>query len=253
MGLHNRRRFLIVACLFEGALALAALGMGWLVDVDPLADLNWNARSFLVGAAVALPIFLLFTFSFQDPFLGLRGVRQILLRVLGPPLAACRWYHMLLLAVFAGVGEELLFRGLLQPGLERLGGYTVGLVVSNVVFGLAHAVTAAYALAAGLIGLLLGWLLDATGERNLLVPIATHTVYDFLAFLVVAATYRNLEHRGRLDETGDEIETNEEATVVTSSGPEETPQLAEEVVARPRTHVVAEPNVPPAEPFDKAG
>jgi hypothetical protein len=36
----------------------------------------------------------------------------------------------------------------------------------------------------------LGWLLDATGHRNLLVPVMTHSAYDFLAFLVVASAAR---------------------------------------------------------------
>ena len=45
-----------------------------------------------------------------------------------------------------------------------------------------------YALLAGAVGACLGWLLDATG--NLLAPIVTHGLYDFLAFLVVARDCR---------------------------------------------------------------
>jgi membrane protease YdiL (CAAX protease family) len=32
--------------------------------------------------------------------------------------------------------------------------------------------------------------MDVSGERNLLAPIITHGLYDFLAFLVVAETAR---------------------------------------------------------------
>ena len=48
-------------------------------------------------------------------------------------------------------------------------------------FGLAHSVTRTYAILATIIGLYFGWLWLATG--NLLVPITTHAVYDFLALV----------------------------------------------------------------------
>jgi hypothetical protein len=44
--------------------------------------------------------------------------------------------------------------------------------------------------------LFLGWLLDATGERNLLVPAMTHAVYDYLAFLWIIRLYRRTRPGG---------------------------------------------------------
>ena len=94
-----------------------------------------------------------------------------------------------------GFCEEILFRGVLQPWFEKLGGPTVGLVGSNVLFGLAHIITPLYGVLAGLIGCYLGWLLDCSGERNVLIPVISHAVYDYLAFLVVIRGYRReLEH-----------------------------------------------------------
>jgi membrane protease YdiL (CAAX protease family) len=55
----------------------------------------------------------------------------------------------------------------------------VAIVSVAVLFGLLHAVNAAYAVLAALMGLYLGWLWTATG--NLAVPIVAHAVYDFLA------------------------------------------------------------------------
>ena len=46
-----------------------------------------------------------------------------------------------------------------------------------------------YAVLAGLIGGYLGWLFDQS--ENILAPIITHGLYDFLAFLFVAREYRN--------------------------------------------------------------
>ena len=92
------------------------------------------------------------------------------------------------IALLAGIGEELAFRGLLQGGLAHLiGGPTgmlVGLTAAAILFALLHWLSATYALLAGLIGLYLGWLLIVSG--NLLLPMTAHTVYDFvmLVYLV---------------------------------------------------------------------
>ncbi|MCA9515526.1 MAG: CPBP family intramembrane metalloprotease [Myxococcales bacterium] len=78
-----------------------------------------------------------------------------------------------IIAVTSAVGEELLFRGALQPLL--------GFWVTAVVFGFLHGGTrprlylwAVFALVAGL---LLGWLADWTG--NLLAPILCHLTVNF--------------------------------------------------------------------------
>ncbi len=90
---------------------------------------------------------------------------------------------------FAGISEELLFRGVLQPWLELKWGIPLGLIFSNMIFGFLHWVTPMYALIAGAVGIYLGLMLNVGGERNLLTPIAIHTIYDYMAFLVVARSY----------------------------------------------------------------
>ena len=85
--------------------------------------------------------------------------------------------------------KELLFRGVLQPWIGRWGA-AAGLVGSNLIFGLAHCITPTYAIVAGLVGVYLGLLLNLEGEANLLIPITTHAVYDWLAFLIVVRDFR---------------------------------------------------------------
>jgi hypothetical protein len=53
---------------------------------------------------------------------------------------------------------------------------------------MAHCITPTYAVLAGVIGGYLGGLLE--GANNILAPIVTHALYDFLAFLIVAREYR---------------------------------------------------------------
>jgi membrane protease YdiL (CAAX protease family) len=52
------------------------------------------------------------------------------------------------LSTSAGVGEEVLFRGLLQPAMATKLGATGGLLASSLVFGALHAATPRYLLLA---------------------------------------------------------------------------------------------------------
>lgn len=186
----SSRRFLWLATWFEGSLIAVAYGIGWLVSLDPLQHLHLGLSAWLYGLMGTLPLALLFAWSYGFPHAGMREIRRFLVERLGPLLAACRWHELFYLASLAGVCEEILFRGALQPWLERDWGWLGGLVFSNLMFALAHWITPLYGFLAGLTGLYLGLALDVAGERNLLIPILIHAVYDFLAFLVVARTFR---------------------------------------------------------------
>lgn len=185
-------QFLNFAALFEGGLAMLAFAVGWGVGISPLASFHWDWLAAGWGLLAAVPMIGLFVVGHTWPVGPLAGVRRFLVDMLGPLLDRCRWHELLLLAVIVGLCEEILFRGVLQPWMGRWGDL-FGLVGSNVIFGLAHFVTPLYALLTGLAGLYLGFLFDATGERNLLVPAITHAAYDFVGFLIVARTYRR-EH-----------------------------------------------------------
>ncbi|MBM4076959.1 MAG: CPBP family intramembrane metalloprotease, partial [Planctomycetes bacterium] len=67
-------------------------------------------------------------------------------------------------------------------------------------FGLAHSITPLYALLASLLGLYLGIIFIALGTENLIAPIVAHSLYDFVAFLVVRRDYQN-RIKNSIDET----------------------------------------------------
>lgn len=181
IDLTRRYDFLGAAVLFEGSLIGVAGALGWWFEIDPLGQLAWDVGGLLSGLAATLPMIGLFLAANRYPLGPLRRIKEFLHEALGPSLAACRWYDLLLVAAVAGFGEEVLFRGVLQP--------LINLFWSNVVFGLVHFITPVYALLAGVIGAYLGWLLNHSG--NILAPVIAHGLYDFLAFLVVAREYRN--------------------------------------------------------------
>jgi len=185
----QRRTFLIVGIVFEAGLAAVALLLGWLVDVDPLEAVRFEPSAVAWGVAATLPLFLIFLVLFFWQLGPLQKIKQFLIDILGPPLLTCHWHELIGLALLVGFSEELLFRGVLQPWLANWG-LPAGLIGSNLLFGLAHFVTPLYAVIAAVLGLFLGSLLQWPAEGNLLAPIITHALYDYLAFLVVIRAAR---------------------------------------------------------------
>ena len=183
--------FYRMACYFEAALTLLAILIGWAVDINPFASLVFNEQAIMYGVLLTLPLLLLFCAMQELPFASLQKIRALLLETLGARLYRCHWTDVLILAAIAGFSEEVLFRGVFQPWLENVTDMTTGLLLSNVLFALVHAVTPLYAVLALLMGLYLGMSLDYGGERNLLTPIVIHGLYDFIAFIVILRNYRN--------------------------------------------------------------
>ncbi|GAB4357757.1 MAG: CPBP family intramembrane glutamic endopeptidase [Methylohalobius sp. ZOD2] len=186
----NKTQFLIMATLFEGGLVVVAYLLGWWMEIDPMASFAWRSEALSLGLLGTFPLLAFFGISYRLPVSGLEKIKRLLIDTLGSLLAASRWYELAYVAALAGVGEEVLFRGVLQPWLESLWGWGPALLISNLLFGLAHSVTPLYTVLAAMTGMYLGWLLDVGGERNLLVPIVVHSVYDLAAFVIVVAAYR---------------------------------------------------------------
>lgn len=85
---------------------------------------------------------------------------------------------LFMVALLAGLGEELLFRGVIQGGLEGVVGSWPALILASVLFGAMHALSRAYFLIATLMGFYLGLIYLWTG--NLLIPILIHFFYDWI-------------------------------------------------------------------------
>src|SRR5690606_34715361 len=83
------------------------------------------------------------------------------------------------IAVATGFGEEILFRGALQPLAIYWTSPLVGIVAVSLLFGAAHAATPTYFFFATLVSLYLGSLAYWSGE--ILSAGIAHALYDFLA------------------------------------------------------------------------
>lgn len=191
------------AVLFELALGLLALFLGWLLGPDPrrwvpeftLSDMRPVGEGLLYGLLAAAPLIAAIEVIRRIPWEPIRelerlsedGMVSLLLR-LGPT-------ELIVISICAGVGEELLFRGWMMPWMAGgdVEGWSVatvgGLLGSSLAFGLVHPITKLYVVLAALMGLYFGVLVLVTG--NLLIPIVAHAAYDAAQLIMTARRERD--------------------------------------------------------------
>jgi uncharacterized protein len=170
--------------LFEASLAPLALGLGWLVGQPPLEGFSWSLADAAIGALAAMPMFGLLLVGMSRPVGPLARIKQFFEEEARPIMVGRTRADLALLSLAAGIGEEMLFRGVIQAALTRWMGRWVGLVGGSLLFGLMHPISPTYIAIATAVGAYLGalWLIDG----NLLSVIIAHAVYDFLALIVLA-------------------------------------------------------------------
>ena len=186
----DSEKFFKTACYFESAMILVAIALGWVTGINPFEYIIFNERVIINGIMGTLPLCVIFIALNQIQTNSLQQIRLVLQNTLGPSLAKHHWTDLFVLAAIAGVSEEILFRGVIQPWLENLWGLMAGLLISSLIFGLVHAVTFLYFIMATAVSIYLGLYLDFENTRNLLTPIIIHGLYDFFAFFVIVRAYR---------------------------------------------------------------
>lgn len=177
------RRLYTTMLLFEAGLGVVALAIGYWLESPSWRTWDWSLGAWWLGILWTIPpviVLLVMLYADWDP---LARFRSLLEKRVAPIFAALHWWQLLLLAAAAGWGEELLFRGLLQPLLCQWLGTWVGISVLALVFGLAHALSPLYFALTMAMSLYLSWLLESTG--NLAVPLLVHGFYDAIALLIV--------------------------------------------------------------------
>jgi membrane protease YdiL (CAAX protease family) len=177
-----RQTVVLLAIFVEGGLMLIATVLGWLLKQPPLEHFAWDGWAVLLGVAAAVPLVLVFLVMQRWPVGPLSRIRRFSEQVVRPLLAPCSVVDLLGISVLAGLGEEMLFRAVLQGAFAHYGAMPwLAVLAASLLFGLPHAVTFTYAVLATLMGAYLGtlWLLSG----NLLVVVVTHALYDFLVLL----------------------------------------------------------------------
>lgn len=140
-------------------------------------------EALLRGVLATLPMFVLLRVVARGTWAPFVRLRQQVELVVGELFGESHWIEIALVSLAAGLGEEVLFRGALQPWIATWTDPLFALCAVSLLFGMAHAISTIYLVAATLIGLYLGWL--ALEYDDLIAPIVAHALYDFAALVYI--------------------------------------------------------------------
>ncbi len=172
-----------MAVVVEGGLVVVALVLAWLFRVS-LRDM-FPAFGAPLGNAVVrgllatLPMLAIFWLLVNSNWPMMRQLREQVQWLIDEMFPSRSIGQFAMVAVLAGVGEELLFRGAIQSILGNWTTPVIGLTITSLLFGLAHALSKLYFLFAVAVGAFLGWM--TLRYNDLVAPMIAHGVYDFLA------------------------------------------------------------------------
>ena len=216
--------YILVNVLYIGIIYTSVLSIA---SVPFSAILNWNENSAnLMGLIVAgIAVFLIWRWWFKDEFRGFFGSHtdecnfgksfvtgikngwvmflyyaftMVLTLSFGQITAPT--VSMLVLALSAGIGEEIMFRSVAVAYLMRMiktnRGVVIMMVFTSVVFGLAHfsnmvagaglAITVLQVIGAGCMGMVLCYAFLKSG--NIMATMLLHGMTDFVCFLDASQT-----------------------------------------------------------------
>tara|TARA_Y100000588_G_scaffold393114_1_gene507640 strand:- start:1968 stop:2519 length:552 start_codon:yes stop_codon:yes gene_type:complete len=167
-----------LALLGEGALVVIALA--WAVFRGlPLAAGNIVPAVFLgFLTAVLLMLVNWYLLRVAPDVAGVREFRNIYQTLLKPTFRTVKGFDIVVISVAAGIGEELFFRGVIQP--------EIGVLFAALFFGLLHTGgrgTWIYGMWVAIMGAVLGAVTIVSG--GLLAAILAHTTYDAAALFYI--------------------------------------------------------------------
>lgn len=177
------------AAVAEGAIGAVAVLLAWSLEVPLRSGWRVDLASAATGLAAACPLLVVMWLVMRWPVGPFRELKALVDHFVVPLFRTGSLPEFALISLMAGIGEEMLFRGVVQRGLAANWGPWAACGVAAVLFGLCHALNLGYWILATAIGAYLGWLERATG--NLLTPIIAHAVYDFLALIYLIRIRRH--------------------------------------------------------------
>jgi len=200
---------LTYAVLLELSLGLSAILIGLFLGVNPRQDLPawWDGPAILkslgIGVLVGSAFALAMEFVSRLPIRSMQKLERSMQSQLHLLLGPMSVPDLLLLSLSAGIGEELLFRGLIQGWwmslsetlsfLESLPGMTI----SAVCFGFAHPLSKTDIVLSTLAGFLFAILYWAT--RDLLACVLAHAIYDAIICVYWKWTQSQLAKKNQTD------------------------------------------------------
>ncbi len=173
---YPRHKVLALGAAVEGGLVVISLFVAGYLNVEILPLTRNALRDIFIGTVGALPPFVLFLFTLSEsakkiPVLG--SLRGTVINEVRHVFSNSTVLDFVIISLLAGIGEELLFRGIIQVKL--------GIIAASILFGLVHYISRAYVIITVIMGLYIGMFFRI--YESLLVPIQIHFVYDLMALL----------------------------------------------------------------------
>ena len=175
----ERANIVMITVALEGAFLLVAWGVGSALGLSLLRQVEWTWRSVALGVVSSAPLLAALAVIYPSSWPPFHELSRLIDEVVLPLFGKCRVFDLAVISLLAGLGEEALFRGVIQVQLTDKLGVVWAIVVTAAVFGLCHAISLTYALYAAVVGAAFGVLLVLS--ENLLVPVLAHASYDFVA------------------------------------------------------------------------
>jgi membrane protease YdiL (CAAX protease family) len=189
---EQRQNGFAMAVLVEGGLALVAMLLAWIFRVPLREQLPESAEqlayAIMRGVLVTLPMFAVFLWLVHSSWTTLRELREQVEWLIAEMFPAASPAQFAMVALLAGVGEELLFRGVIQSISSQWTTPLAGLIITSLLFGAAHALTKLYFFLATAIGLCFGALV--LQYDDLVAPMVAHCLYDFFALSYLSRRLR---------------------------------------------------------------
>jgi len=115
--------FAVTTGLFEGGLAVLAVSLGWALGRPPMESFHFSAIDLGCGIIATVPLLAVLWISAKVPWRPFARIMQVLDETFIPLFRQCRMLELAVIALVAGLGEEMLFRGIVQSWVaDKVGG-----------------------------------------------------------------------------------------------------------------------------------
>lgn len=166
----------MLTIITEGTVFLLAIVLSWLCKINLWPSTENIVRDLFIGTLGAMVPLVLFVLILSErvqhvPLIG--PLRKTMINDIRSLFSETKLSDLFFISVFAGVAEELLFRGIIQV--------KIGIIAAGIIFGLLHFITPAYFVIATIMGFYLGHLMNY--YDSIIIPIQLHFVYDFVALV----------------------------------------------------------------------
>ncbi len=180
----DRRRLLFLTIVFEGGLALLALVLGMVFQSTVIQGSFFSIKTVIGGLLVSVPLFVGIVLVYHSHWPPLLQFKQDVNEMVRQLFRKTTITDLAIISTFAGIGEEVFFRGFLQHALTEITSPWAAIALSSLAFGFAHFISWTYVIYATGVGVYLGIVFYFF--ENLYIVIIAHGIYDFvvLAYLI---------------------------------------------------------------------